>query len=193
MKKIVGVDVDIEDLGHYYISNGMLNKFYENKKDVKPDDVDFSPGAPKVFISSTFNDLKVEREDLKKSIKHDLRYHVYAFESGGSGFPAREHILEKLNDSDIYICIIGKTYGYEFEVDGNRISATEDEYNHARKWKIPIFVYVKNVPDREEKSIEFLNKIGDYMKESLWQKFKTTEELINYVKKDVGERWAKRK
>jgi GNAT superfamily N-acetyltransferase len=193
LKKIVGVDVDIEDLGHYYISNGMLNKFYENKKDIKPDDVDFSPGAPKVFISSTFNDLKVEREDLKKAIKHDLRYHVYAFESGGSGFPAREHILEKLNDSDIYICIIGKTYGYEFEVDGNRISATEDEYNHARKWKIPIFVYVKNVPTREEKTIEFLNKIGDYMKGSLWQKFETTEELINYVKKDVGEQWAKRK
>lgn len=192
LKKIIGTDVDLEDLGHYYISNGMLNKFYEDKTEIVPENVDFSPDAPKMFISSTFSDLKNERKDLKKAIKHDLKYNVYAFESGGSGFPARDHILKKLKDSDIYICIIGETYGYEFEVEGNKISATEDEYNHARKWGIPILVYVKNVSNRDKKTDGFLNKIGNYQEGSLWQKFETTEELINYSKNDIGE-WAKRK
>ena len=191
-EKIVGEEVDVEDLGHYYISEGMLNRFYEIKKEIEDGDVDFNPDAPRVFISSTFDDLKTERKSLKNCIKHDLRYNVYAFETGGSGHPARSHILGKLKKSDVYICLIGGRYGSEFDRGGKKISATEDEYDNAKEWHIPIRVYLKNVPERDEKTNEFLKKIGeDYKDASLWQKFTTVEELIEYAKNDIAELWKK--
>ena len=191
LKKIIGEEVDVEDLRQYYISEKILNRFYERKTEIENEDIDFNPDAPRIFISSTLEDLKTERIDLKKVIKHDLRYNAYAFETGGSGYPARSHILEKLKRSDIYICLIGESYGSEIEVDGKRVSATEDEYNHARKWGIPILVYVKKVPKRDEKTNQLLKKMGDYIKASLWQEFKTPEELIKYVKNDIAERLKK--
>jgi len=194
LKKIVGDEIDIDELGHYYISEGMLNKFYENiktKSDVE--EVYISPDAPRVFISSTIENLKKERKLLKKTIEVDLRYHVYISEAGGSGSPAREYILKKLKSSDIYICIVGERYGSELEVDGNKISATEDEFNHAKKWNIPPLVYVKKVPKRDDKTDNFLAKIGDYLGGSLWQEFETPEELIKYAKSDIAELWKKKK
>ena len=75
---------------------------------------------------------------------------------------------------------------------GKKISATEDEYDHAKKWNIPIRVYLKNVPERDEKTTKFLNKIGeDYKDGSLWQEFMTVEELIKYAKSDIAELWIK--
>ena len=129
----------------------------------------------------------------RKSIEVDLKYHVYISEAGGSGSPAREYILKKLKSSDIYICIVGERYGSELEVDGNKISATEDEFNHAKKWNIPPLVYVKKVPKRDDKTDNFLAKIGDYLGGSLWQEFETPEELIKYAKSDIAELWKKKK
>lgn len=194
LKKIVEDEIDIDELGHYYISEGMLNRSYENiktKSDVE--EVYISPDSPRVFISSTIEDLKKERKLLKKAIEVDLRYHVYISEAGGSGSPPREHILEKLKSSDIYICIVGERYGSKLEVDGNKISATEDEFNHAKKWNIPTLVYVKKVPKRDAKIDDFLAKIGDYLGGSLWQEFETPEELIKYAKSDIAELWKKKK
>jgi ribosomal protein S18 acetylase RimI-like enzyme len=193
LEEIIGKDVDIEDIGHYYISTGMLNRFYDAKRENKENYIDSSPDAPRVFISSTFKDLQDERIALKSAITNDLKYYVYAFESGGSGTPARDTILKELKKSEVYICLIGERYGEEILVDGKRVSATEDEYNNAIKWKIPILVYVKKVSIREEKANEFLNKIGDYLKGSKWQGFVTTEELIEYVKRDIAKLWGKRK
>jgi hypothetical protein len=51
---------------------------------------------------------------------------------------------------------------------------------------------LKNVPERDEKTNEFLKKIGeDYKDASLWQKFTTVEELIGYAKNDIAELWKK--
>lgn len=194
LKKIIRDKIDMDELGHHYISQGMLNRFYENiktKSDIE--EVYISPDAPIVFISSTIEDLKEERKSLKKAIEVGLRYHVYISEAGGSGSPPRKHILEKLKSSDIYICIVGESYGFELEVDGNKISATKDEFNHAKKWNVPTLVYVKKVPKRDTKTNDFLVEIGDYLGGSLWQGFETPEELIKYAKSDIAELWKKKK
>jgi ribosomal protein S18 acetylase RimI-like enzyme len=194
VKKIVEHEIDIDSLGHYYISENMLNRFYEGiKSKSDEEEVYISPDAPRVFISSTIRDLEKERKSLKRAIEFDLEYHTYISEAGGSGYPGREHILEKLKSSDIYICLVGGRYGLEFEVDGNKVSATEDEFNHAKKWNIPIYVYVKKVPEREDKVREFLKRIGDYLQGSLWQEFTTPKELIKHVKSDIAELWTKKK
>jgi len=149
------------------------------------------PDAIRVFISSTYQDLKEERNYLKEKLENDLKYNVYLFESGGSKEIAREGILKEVEISNIFICLIANKYGNE--INGGKISATEDEYNHAKKNGKQIFVYVKDIrgQEREEKLKAWLKRIGHYEKGHLYQEFNTKEQLIEHVKNDAAVLFAK--
>jgi len=181
LDEIVGKKINMEDSKEFYIDANMLNNFHEIKQENNsPNNIH----SPQVFISSTLkDDLELERKELKRTITKDLKYGCYAFESGGSGHPARATILNYLRNSDIYVCIIGRRYGPPLEDRG--ISATEDEYNYAKELNKNILVYVKDV-EREEREYEFLKKVRDYEEGTLTQTFTTTEELIEYFKKDAA-------
>jgi hypothetical protein len=156
---------------------------------MKSDYID--PDAPRIFISSTLEDLKSEREEIKNAIETDLKYHCYAFESSGSVSPARERVLGTLKKSDIYVGIIGGRYGSDFKGDGERISGTEDEYNYALKWNKEILIYTKTV-ERDEKASRFLGRVREYSRGSITADFETTEELVNHFKKDIAKIFAKK-
>ena len=156
---------------------------------MKSDYID--PDAPRIFISSTLKDLKSEREEIKNAIERDLKYHCYAFESSGSVSPARKMVLGTLKKSDIYVGIIGGRYGSDFKGDGERISGTEDEYNHALEWNKEILIYTKTV-ERDEKASRFLERVRDYSRGSITADFETTAELINHFKKDIAKIFAKK-
>lgn len=179
LDKINGNIINFEDSKEYYIDARMLNNFHE----IKQEKNNYHPDVPKVFISSTLKDLKIERDALKRTIVNDLKYNCYAFESGGSGHPARTTVLDHLRNSDIYVCIIGERYGYKIE--GTNISATEDEYNHAKKWDKKILVYLKET-EREKETDEFLERVRDYEEGTITQTFKTNNELINNFKRDAA-------
>lgn len=192
LKEIIGSDIVYEDFSQYYIDHRVSTKILEIKKDVDPyEDIELSPDAPRIFISSTYLDLKSERDELRKTIKKDLRYHVYAFEKSGSGFPARGTILAKLEKSNIVIIIIGEKYGDVMNFEGKFISPTEDEFDHAKTLGKQILCYVKQVTKREDKLNDLLKKIGEYHKGSKYQIFSSNDELIKYVKNDIAEQFTK--
>lgn len=182
IKQITNSEVQFHDIKEMYLDKEILFNFYEIKTDPI---ITLRPDAPRVFISSTLNDLRAERETLKTAIINDLRYNCYIFEKGGSRHPARKRILEELKKSDIYVCLIGKKYGNEFEIDGKMISGTEDEYNHAKLWNKKILVYVKKI-ERDYKVDQFLGRIKDYHGGTLIQPFSNVEELIKHFKDDVA-------
>lgn len=103
--------------------------------------------SPRVFISSTYYDLKQLRQDLSQSLI-DLGLTPLASEF--DSFPvnpdirAIENCIEVVKaEADVFILIVGKRYGY---VDTNNDkSVTNLEYIAATSKGIPVFVFV----DRE--------------------------------------------
>jgi Domain of unknown function (DUF4062) len=92
--------------------------------------------APRVFVSSTIEDLR----DMRSSIKYLLE--ESGFEVVLSEFPTFPHALDEsarlaavqaIETCDYYVLLIGERYGSRFD-DG--ISVTRAEYRHAREMAV---------------------------------------------------------
>lgn len=104
-----------------------------------------------VFVSSTFTDLKMERQAAVSAILN--MGHIPA---GMELFTANdtsqwETIRKWIDESDVYMLILGARYGSVDEKSG--ISYTELEYEYALKSKKPLFAVVV-----EERCIEQIAK-----------------------------------
>lgn len=102
-----------------------------------------------VFLSSTYEDLRVERQQATQAILE-----AGNFPAGMELFPAAddnqwELIKQVISESDYYIVIAGGKYG---SIGPAGISYTEMEYDYAHSMGIPIMGYVKdkleNIPSK---------------------------------------------
>ena len=93
-----------------------------------------------VFISSTFEDLKAERQEAVQAIlKND---HIPAgMELFKAGNKSQLEVVKKwIEESDIYMLILGGRYG-SIEPE-SKLSYTEVEYDYAIKQGIPVFTLI---------------------------------------------------
>lgn len=114
-----------------------------------------------VFVSSTFTDLKEERDKVLQAIL-ELR----AFPAGMELFPAADEeqfdfIKREIDSSDYYVVIIGGRYG---SVAPDGLSYTEKEYDYARATGKPVLAFIvqdlgKLIADRVEKSEQLRDKL----------------------------------
>lgn len=94
-----------------------------------------------IFISSTFSDLKDERNKVMQTIMS-----LDCIPAGMELFPAMdedqfEFIKRIIDDCDYYILIVGARYG---SMDENGISYTEKEYEYAVSKNIPVMAFLHN-------------------------------------------------
>lgn len=97
-----------------------------------------------VFVSSTFEDLKDERQALLRAVL-ELN-HIPA---GMELFPAGDDeawqlIKDVIDISDYYVLVIGGRYG---SLDEEGISFTEKEYDYAISKRKPVVALLHNNPD----------------------------------------------
>jgi hypothetical protein len=132
---------------------------------------------PRVFVSSTFYDLKYVREDISNFIKsHD--FEPIMFEDGDIGYtpgkPLDKSCYDTMKNSDMVILIIGGNYGspsteqnetINTEFD-DYISITRQEFKTAVEEGIPIFVFIEssvyveyNVFELNKKEIETISSL----------------------------------
>lgn len=117
------------------------------KRKILKDETDMKP---RIFVSSTFYDLKYIREDLSNFIReHD--FEPVMFEDGDIGYTPGKALdsscYEALKNSDMVILVIGGQYGsaasgeisYEFE---EYISVTRNEFKTAIDEGIPIYAFI---------------------------------------------------
>lgn len=99
--------------------------------------------APRVFISSTYYDLRHVREDIGNFIK-SMGYEPVMHDKGGITYTQTETLEEscysELQNCDIVICIIGNKYGSKSQ-DGD-LSITMKELMSAIKARKKIYIYV---------------------------------------------------
>lgn len=105
---------------------------------------------PRIFISSTFYDLKYIREDLANFVR-SYGYEPVLFEDGDIGYVPGKNLdnscYESMKNSDMVILIIGGEYGSAAsgeEKDGFKeyMSITRKEFRTAIEAGIPVFVMI---------------------------------------------------
>ncbi|WP_171011993.1 DUF4062 domain-containing protein [Hathewaya histolytica] len=144
-----------------------------------------------VFISSTFVDLKEEREEVMKAILS-----LDCFPAGMELFPASnqsqfDYIKRIIDKSDYYILIIAGRYGTE---DTDCIGFTEKEYDYARSKGIPVYSFIYKNIDRIErgktdKSEVKLKKLKSFIekvsKDKMCSYWENKDQLSNGVEKSL--------
>jgi hypothetical protein len=118
-----------------------------------------------IFISSTYLDLKQERQIVAETITN--AYHIPV---GMELFPASqdqwEMIKELIDNSDYYVLIVASRYGSIAPVlpgeEKKEISYTQKEYEYAYSKGIPIYTFFRNeqelIPNDKVDKIEKLRK-----------------------------------
>ncbi len=127
--------------------------------------------VPKVFISSTYYDLKQERSNLAEFIK-GLGYEPVMHERAGVAYtqnePLENDCYNEISNCDILVCIIGNHFGSQSI--GNDYSITMNELKAAMKDRKKIFifimkdVYVENATYLKNKDNNFIPAFADNIK-----------------------------
>jgi hypothetical protein len=100
--------------------------------------------TPRVFISSTWYDLRYIRENLKYFVR-TVGYEPILSEEGSVFYDPRVHVqdacLGEIPNTQMFILIIGGRYGSEYH--STQDSVTNHEYREAVRLKLPIFALVE--------------------------------------------------
>lgn len=139
-----------------------------------------------IFISSTIDELAEERLAARKAIEQLLQHPVY-FESGARPHPPRPIYREYLQQSDIFVAIYWKSYGWVApDMD---ISGIEDEYNLSQGKAR--FIYIKQADKRDPQLDALLRRIKEAGDVS-YKRFNTADELENLIANDLALAFAER-
>lgn len=144
-----------------------------------------------VFLSSTYIDLKLERERINSVVKRLKWPHVHWMENETSqDEPIAKRSLEMIDDSQVYIGIIGSRYGSTSVDDENLLSLTEREFEHATKLKLYRMVFVserRKEPNMKDFSLELFKK---KIQQSIWPDyFKNEDDLAVKVSVALSNIW----
>lgn len=138
---------------------------------------------PRVFISSTFYDLKYVREEIGSFVSR-YGFQPLRSEVGDIGYEHGKDLDEScykaMRHSDLAILIIGGRYGSPTSIDKEKvdefdeyISVTRQEFNTAVSSNIPIFIFVEE---------GVLAEYRLYQKNK--EKFKVAANLVSFVSVD---------
>lgn len=135
--------------------------------------------SKKIFISSTYEDMKPYRAKAMDALRQLQQTAIVMEDFGANTEPSIEICREKIQQSDIFVLIVGFKYG---SIGEEGKSFVELEYEHALKLKKPILVYI--VGDDAEIKVSLIDK-GELAEklDQFKQKLKTnhTVKIFNSV------------
>lgn len=158
---------------------------------------------PKIFISSTFYDLKYIRNDLERFIK-DLGYEPILNEKGNIPYGKSEKLefdcYKEINNSDILVSILGSRYGSDSSASKNSI--THEELKKAWSDGKQVYIFIdKNILNEHQvwkvnRELEgfkcsyadnskihiFINEVMQWSHNNNIHSFETSNDIINYLK-----------
>jgi hypothetical protein len=162
---------------------------------------------PRVFISSTFYDLRQVRSDLERFVK-DLGYEPVLNEFGnipyGKDEKLEEYCYKEISNVDILVSIIGGRFGSESQ--NSKFSISQMEFRTAIELKKQVYIFIdRNVYaehqtyllNKESKEIkyrfadnikiyEFIEFCQNLPNNNNIHSFETSLDIIQYLK----EQWA---
>lgn len=162
---------------------------------------------PRIFISSTFYDLKQIRTDLDNFIK-GMGYDVVRNEQGnipyGLNNNLEEYCYKEISSVDILVAIVGGRFGSESDANNNYSISNQElktAINHNKQVYIFIekdvdseyYTYLKNKENNivyshadDVRIYKFLEEIHGLKRNNVIQPFSSSSDIINFLK----EQWA---
>lgn len=162
---------------------------------------------PRIFISSTYYDLKSIRVDLERFIK-ELGYDSIKSERGQIPYGKKEKLEQycyrEINNCDILVHVIGSKYGSPSSESPYSISQTELKTAHDLNKQVYIFVernvhteyktYLLNEDDEkfrpqyvdDVKIYKFMKEVYNYASNNTVAEFDTVTDIMDYLR----EQWA---
>lgn len=140
------------------------------------------PVKYQVFISSTFNDLKDERDQIIKATL-EMGHIPVGMEMFSAGDEEQWKIIKRhIDDVDYYAVVVAHRYG---SVTTEGISYTEKEYDYAKSIGVPVlgFLIDDSAPwpadrmDKDAKKKVSLNDFKEKIKQKMVQFWKSKDDL----------------
>lgn len=158
--------------------------------------------VPRVFISSTFYDLKQVRFNIGDFIKN-LGYEAVMHERSGVAYtqnePLEQDCYHELASCDIVVCVIGNHFGSRSA--GNELSITMNEIQTAIKNRKKVYIFISKDVYIENRTYEYNKENGNFKsaytdnlkihefiselknnKRVLIESFDTTDDIISTLK-----------
>ena len=138
-----------------------------------------------IFVSSTYEDLKAERDQVVKAIL-EMGHIPVGMEMFSAGDEQQwKLIARQIESSDYYVVIAAHRYG---SLDG-AISYTEKEYDYAATCGVPTLGFIlkdgapwpANYVDKDTKKVKALNSFKDKIKHKLISFWTTGDDLHGKV------------
>ncbi|MBR6124280.1 DUF4062 domain-containing protein [Candidatus Saccharibacteria bacterium] len=163
--------------------------------------------APRVFISSTFYDLKQVRNIIGNFIR-DIGYEPVMHEHSDVAYtqnaPLENDCYTELSSCDIVVCIIGNHFGSQSS--SNDLSITMNEIRHAIKTQKKVYIFVANDVYIENRTYlrnkdsgsfapaytddlrihEFLANLQTTVTDHVISPFDTTDQIVETLKKQFA-------
>jgi len=141
---------------------------------------------PKVFISSTILDLPSERKASLKAVEKVGGFPIMSERTmEAQSTDSLTACLSKVNESDIYVLILGGRYGWQPE---DKESITELEYQTARNQNIPIIVINTTYP-KDQLQKQFEGRVEpNYFRKTVADAFELEIELEKALKAEIDKK-----
>jgi predicted ATPase len=134
----------------------------------------------RVFISSTLNELADERRAVREAVER-LRLTPVMFETGARPHPPRALYRAYLDQSDVFLGIYWKSYGWV--APDETVSGLEDEY--LLSGDRPKLIYVKSDRQRQPRLAGLLDRIREDDR-AAYKSFTDADELAELVADDIA-------
>jgi len=134
-----------------------------------------------IFISSTYQDLKEQRDNVIKGIL-EMGHIPVGMEMFSAGDEAQWKLIQRtIDECDYYVAIIANRYG---SLDGD-ISFTEKEYDYALRKGIPVISFIiddsapwpSNYCDKDSKMLKKLKAFKEKVQSKIVKYWSNTEDL----------------
>ena len=133
---------------------------------------------PRIFVSSVMDNFTEYRNAVRTGIIAAGGEPVLVEDYPSLISSSRSACLDGIASSDALVVIIGSRGGWTAP-SGKLV--VEEEYDEARRRKIPILLFVQSVADRDETAQALVNRLSDYVEGHFRRTFATSAELQELV------------
>jgi len=143
-----------------------------------------------IFLSSTYLDLKAERESIYSSLSRLSWPQVQWMEGELSqDAPILKRCLEMVEDSQVYVGLIGSRYGTTIADDEGLLSMTEREFDHATDLHLYRMVFISERRRTDEDTA--LKAFKEKIQKSVWPDyFGNKDDLTTKVSLALSKIWS---
>jgi hypothetical protein len=131
----------------------------------------------RIFVSSVIKGFESFRGAAKGAVGLMGYVPLMSESFGARSYSAQQACLNEVEQSDVVLLILGRTFGFEVEPG---VSATQAEFRHAKKLGKPILVFVQEI-EMEDAQGAFRREVEDFHSGFFRASFSSASELKDEV------------